>query len=221
MVSSCFAHLNGQDYFTQALPEATKVTEGYIMLGTGAGLAGLAHFADDPVQKFMSTHAILPHAVNKFADSYVDYYWAFGVSALGAVGRGALDGNYSKPLRYWAASSISTIAVTYALKYGVGRLRPNGENTQSFPSGHSSVAFSTATMLQMWYGWEAGIPAYTMAILTAFQRLDDNKHWLSDVIFGATLGIVLPYMLFQGEEQAENSINFIPFQINFSVPLAF
>ncbi|MDZ7796767.1 MAG: phosphatase PAP2 family protein [Candidatus Marinimicrobia bacterium] len=103
-------------------------------------------------------------------------------------------------------SNVSTVALTYALKFSVRRTRPNGRNDLSYPSGHTSVAFATASMFQMWYGWKAGVPAYAMAVMTAFQRMDDDQHWLSDVVMGAAVGIAIPYMIYKGEENAESGI---------------
>ena len=222
MISISFVQaieLSGQDYFRIALPEVAKTWEGYVILGSGGVAAGLATFADKSVREFMTKKNYLPHWLNAVADSYVDDYWAFGVSALGALGYGYKTGNYGESFRYWAASNIGTVALTYAFKYGVGRLRPDGSDNRSFPSGHSSVAFATATMYQMWYGWKAGVPAYAFATITAFQRLDDNRHWLSDVIMGAAIGIAIPYMFYKGEEVAKEILT--PFwspPISISIP---
>lgn len=196
--------LNTGEYFRYALPEAAKTWEGYAILGSGAAISGLAALTfDEQVREFMTRKAYLPPSLDKVGDKYIDHYWVFGVSALGALGRGYQTGNYGESFRYWAVANAGTIALTYALKYSVSRTRPNKRNNYSFPSGHSSMAFSTATMFQMWYGWKAGIPAYALAALTAFQRLDDNQHWLSDVIMGTTIGIIVPYMLYRGEEKAK------------------
>jgi membrane-associated phospholipid phosphatase len=75
------------------------------------------------------------------------------------------------------------------LKYSVQRERPDGADHYSFPSGHSSSAFSLATVLAGEYGWEAGVPAYLGACAVGYSRLELDKHWLSDVVFGAGLGI--------------------------------
>lgn len=211
--------LNGRQYFQSALPEVAKTWEGYVILGSGAALSGLALTADKQVREFMTRKAYLPPWLDVVADSYVDDYWAFGVSALGALGKGYQTGNYGEPFRYWAVSNIGTVALTYVFKFGVGRTRPNERNHHSFPSGHSSVAFATATMYQMWYGWKGGLPAYIFATITAFQRLDDNQHWLSDVITGAAIGIAVPYMFYKGEEKAKNDIQafWVP-PISISIP---
>ena len=63
----------------------------------------------------------------------------------------------------------------------------------SFPSGHTATAFMTATMLSKEYGhlspW-VGIGAYSVATTTGLMRVVNNKHWLSDVLTGAGIGII-------------------------------
>ena len=86
-------------------------------------------------------------------------------------------------------AQIVTQTMTAAIKFGVGRTRPDGTQ-YSFPSGHSSVTFATATVLQRNLGWKAGIPAYGLAGYVAASRVQDKRHFLSDVTFGAALGIV-------------------------------
>ena len=78
--------------------------------------------------------------------------------------------------------------VTHGLKIGVGRVRPN-DGRFSFPSGHASATFANATVLHRHFGPKVGIPAYAFATYIAASRLPANSHYLSDVIFGAALGI--------------------------------
>ena len=78
---------------------------------------------------------------------------------------------------------------TYAMKYSIRRTRPDGTRF-SFPSGHTSVTFASATVLQRIFGWKVGIPAYGMAAFVAGSRLQTRRHHLSDVAFGAALGII-------------------------------
>jgi membrane-associated phospholipid phosphatase len=58
----------------------------------------------------------------------------------------------------------------------------------SFPSGHTSAAFATATVMQRKWGWKAGVPAYLVATFVGVTRLE-NVHYLSDVTFGAAVGV--------------------------------
>ena len=84
---------------------------------------------------------------------------------------------------------VSAMSWTYVIKYAVGRTRPNGD-PRSFPSGHTSASFATATVLQEHYGWKLGVPFYALATYTAAERVMDEKHWATDVAFGAVIGVL-------------------------------
>jgi membrane-associated phospholipid phosphatase len=82
------------------------------------------------------------------------------------------------------------------LKLAVRRDRPlqtDGQqsSTYSFPSGHAMLTFATATVLQQHLGYKAAIPTYALASYVAMSRLHDNRHYASDVIFGAAMGVVI------------------------------
>ena len=79
--------------------------------------------------------------------------------------------------------------LSFATKFAVQRTRPDGTN-YSFPSGHTATAFATATVLQRDLGWKWGIPAYTAAAYVGASRVEDKRHFLSDVAFGAAIGVV-------------------------------
>ena len=81
--------------------------------------------------------------------------------------------------------------LTTGLKAAVGRTRPNQQNNRSFPSGHTSNAFTWATILSHYYGKKAAIPAYGVATFIGWSRLNMDAHYLSDVVFGAVLGYVV------------------------------
>lgn len=91
------------------------------------------------------------------------------------------------------AFSIAIMAGTVnGLKYTVSRPRPDGSRNNSFPSGHTATAFATATLLHKEYGWRSpwfSIGGYTAAAVTGFSRILNNKHWMSDVMAGAAIGI--------------------------------
>jgi membrane-associated phospholipid phosphatase len=63
--------------------------------------------------------------------------------------------------------------------------------TFSFPSGHAAITFAAATVLQQHLGYKAAIPTYAIASYVAMSRLHDNRHYASDVVFGAATGIVV------------------------------
>ena len=72
-------------------------------------------------------------------------------------------------------------------------MRPDGSDNHSFPSGHTATAFMTATMLNKEYGYKSpwiGVGAYSVATATGLMRMANNKHWLSDVLVGAGIGIM-------------------------------
>lgn len=68
---------------------------------------------------------------------------------------------------------------------------PNSNKNYSFPSGHAAITFAGATVLQQHLGWKAAVPTYAIASYVAVSRLHDNRHFLSDVVFGAATGIII------------------------------
>jgi membrane-associated phospholipid phosphatase len=122
---------------------------------------------------------------------------------------------------FLAANAIGTV-----VKYSVGRTRPYGEDgkrsfkpfafktvSTSFPSGHTTGAFSVASVLASSYDslW-AGIAAYGAASATALQRVYSDKHWASDVFFGAVLGTVTGRAVVRGAAggRSEKSAYLLP-----------
>ena len=73
------------------------------------------------------------------------------------------------------------------IKNSVRRDRPTGECC-AFPSGHATSAFAAASVLERHFGYRGSWPALLAASYVAASRLVDNRHFLSDVIFGAALG---------------------------------
>ena len=88
------------------------------------------------------------------------------------------------------ASAYSGI-VTSILKVSFREARPNsnGADKKSMPSGHSTTAFAFAGVVGAEHPWYLAVPAYTLATITAYSRINDNKHYLHDVMAGATIGI--------------------------------
>ena len=86
------------------------------------------------------------------------------------------------------AQIVSQVMVQ-SLKYTVRRDRPDHSNNKSFPSGHSASGFATATVLQRYYGWKVGAPAYALGGYIALARMSWNRHHASDVVMGAGFGI--------------------------------
>jgi membrane-associated phospholipid phosphatase len=119
--------------------------------------------------------------------------WVAG-SALGSDGMRRASGHAI------VAATAAGLTAT-ALKWTVGRLRPNSGfdsdhfnhfefKDSSFPSGHASIAFGVASSLSrdIKGRWD-DVALYGAASLTGLARMNDNKHWFSDVIGGAVIGI--------------------------------
>ena len=110
-----------------------------------------------------------------------------GLPAL-TVGASLAMGD-SKGSMMWFKSLGVNAAVTFGLKKAVGRERPDKSDTQSFPSAHSSMTFHSAAYIHFRYGLlQAAIP-YLAASFTAYSRVHSKKHYTSDVIAGALIGI--------------------------------
>jgi hypothetical protein len=93
-------------------------------------------------------------------------------------------------------STILAEGITELIKVAVRRERPiapDGSQASgyAFPSGHSTMTFAVATVLQQHLGWRAAVPTYLVASYVAMSRLHDNRHFASDVAFGATDGIII------------------------------
>ena len=86
---------------------------------------------------------------------------------------------------------IVNFGYSQVIKTAVGRERPNGENNQSFPSGHASNAFALAAVAERHYGWKIGIPGYVLAGVVGASRIQQDKHYVSDVVAGAALGYIV------------------------------
>ena len=91
---------------------------------------------------------------------------------------------------------------TYATKNLTTRIRPDSSDALSFPSGHTTTAFVGAEFLRQEYRHVSpwiGVAGYAVAIGTGYLRMYNNKHWLSDVVAGAGVGILstrLTYLLY-------------------------
>jgi membrane-associated phospholipid phosphatase len=125
-----------------------------------------------------------------------DNYFQFlpAVLAFGLkLGRVECKHKLSDMVILYALSNVLETGVVYTTKSLTGRERPDGSNYHSFPSGHTATAFVAAEFLHQEYkdksAWiSAG--GYGMATLIGISRIYNNKHWVSDVIAGAGIGIL-------------------------------
>lgn len=151
-----------------------------ILIGGLLG-SGISTKYDDKIQEVYQGK-ILGKSAAKLGD-----YWGIAGQfiILSRLKLGSDDINYA------TSAIIANGLCTYGIKFITGRIRPDGANRRSFPSGHTSSSFLAATIADDLYGSKIGVPAYLLAGLTGLSRIHDNKHYLSDVIFGASLGIAL------------------------------
>jgi len=82
----------------------------------------------------------------------------------------------------------ATFATTQLLKHTVNETRPDGSNTTSFPSGHTSASFQGATFIHKRYGLKYAILPYIGAAFVGFSRVYAEKHYTHDVLAGALIG---------------------------------
>ncbi len=136
---------------------------------------------------------LLPGPVARFGD-----LWGGGWSVVTVLpfvyladrNRGVSAVDTRRRVRFAVTSLVAVGATTTFIKWAVGRERPNraGRN-RSFPSGHTSAAFGIAEVMRVLYGDRVGMPFYLAAVITGVSRIHDNKHYPSDVVAGAGLGI--------------------------------
>lgn len=135
------------------------------------------------------------------ADDYLQYTpagLAIGFEFAGLKGK-------HPPLKtavIYAISNVILNAIVIPAKHFSHEMRPDSSGYSSFPSGHTSEAFASAELMRMEFRethpW-LGVAGYLMAGATGYLRMYNNKHWISDVITGAGIGIAstrLSYLIY-------------------------
>ena len=163
-------------------------------LGTGIGLAFAVHPADNTLNgrlghdhRFFVAGAVLGEMPTILSAAALTY----------TVGR-VTDRPRAEHLGMdlIEATALSE-GIVQAAKQTIRRERPMQKSGAlpssgySMPSGHATVTFAAATVLQQHLGYKAGLPTYLIASYVAMSRLHDNVHYASDVIIGAATGIVI------------------------------
>ncbi len=148
-----------------------------------------------------------------------DYTQFFGPAMVVGLKLGGVEGRSDWPrLAASAALSYGFMAgFVNGIKYSAKELRPDGSTRNSWPSGHTATSFVGATILHKEYGltrspWYS-IAGYGVATATGVMRVLNNRHWVSDVMSGAGLGILsgeLGYaigdLLFKGKGLLRNDL---------------
>jgi membrane-associated phospholipid phosphatase len=100
-------------------------------------------------------------------------------------------------------SFLLNVGTTAALKLALPKDRPDGSNSRSFPSGHTSIAFQAASFIHIRYGFKYAIPAYGGAAFVGFSREYAGKHYWVDVVSGAVLGTLSSFLLVDRFDQVQ------------------
>jgi membrane-associated phospholipid phosphatase len=184
-VGSLFSGLPGD--FVQLASLRTVV-----LLGSGGALAVAVSPRDAELTRRAAASGMLEEVLDGGEVLGNGALHAGGAFATYALGRLAHSPRFASAAARLVRAQLLNAGLTHALKFAVNRERPDSGRC-SFPSGHSSASFATATILQREFGWKAGLVAYAAATYVATSRMSENSHYASDVIFGAAVGIASAY----------------------------
>lgn len=142
-------------------------------------------------------------------DDYLIFVPAAGVYGLNLAGVKGENSFLDRSLVYLFSFSL-TAATTGIIKRSSGILRPDGSDTRSFPSSHTAIAFVSATFLHeeykdqsIWYG----VAGYSIATVSGVLRMMNNRHWMSDVLVGAGIGILATKVVYLLYPVVKGSLN--------------
>jgi len=167
----------------------------WVILGIGGAAAGLAYPIDDELNDSLQDADALRNFFKP--GKYLGYAWVQGGAAVGlyVVGRYFMEpdaGTHTNKIAHLGfdllRANFLSQGLTYGIKASVRRDRPTGECC-SFPSGHASLTFATASVLERHFGYRNSWPMFVIAGYVSASRLTDNRHFLSDVLFGSALGM--------------------------------
>ncbi len=148
-----------------------------------------------------------------------DYTQFFGPVMTVGLKLGGVEGRSDWP-RLMASAAMSygiMAAFVNGIKYTAKEMRPDGSTANSWPSGHTATSFVGATLLHKEYGltrspWYS-VAGYGVATATGVMRVLNNRHWVSDVMSGAGIGIMstelgyaLSDILFKGKGLLRNDL---------------
>lgn len=183
---------------------------GALGFAAGAGISAGVYTQDKSIEYSFQKNAMFGSTGDEVLSQMGAPYTMAGVGILTTiVGAGAHNEKLKTTGEAMLESLFWSELITLGAKYAFRRTRPDGSKN-GFPSAHSAGVFSTATVLQMMYGWKAGVPAYAFASLVALARVDSYKHFPSDVLMGATIGTVIAYGTSKFHKQLHNNFSVMP-----------
>ncbi len=163
--------------------------------------AGLLTFSDNPVFDRYDVQRQRQKHFPEFrthVDDFIPFAPIAAVYGLDVFGIKAKNNFKNLALRLLLAEVLSE-ALVFPMKRITNIERPDQSNFLSFPSGHTTLAFVSATFMHLEYGdlsaWYS-IGAYTAATVVGALRILNNKHWLSDVLVGAGAGILSTHLAY-------------------------
>ena len=182
------------EYGFNGMKNSVTQNSNLLIFGAAGFGALLAYQYDDKVQDYAQREGLLPARVSQFGDLYGGIWSAWLLPASIIITSKATNESNREmlgKLEFATSALVANGVVTVILKKLIGRERPNSHNKQSMPSGHTSHSFAVAAVVNELYGQKVGIAAYLIAGLVGISRINDNDHYLSDVIVGAGLGTII------------------------------
>ena len=165
-------------------------TQNLVPLAVGAAATAAVKIPNGRVEHYFAAKPESPFSEpGEFAGSA--WITAPTVAGLLLAGQKSSDARFRSFTYSLAQGYVINQSIVAGVKKAVGSQRPNGEDSLSFPSGHTSGAFAWATTVSHYYGLKAAIPAYLAAAYVGYSRLDDRAHRLTDVVAGAAIGYIV------------------------------
>ena len=199
---SCDAKMDFDFFKSKTNPgvKPYKVMDDLTFVGIPLFVAGLAIKGDKAMfrvnQKAESGGKKNTQLLTDFKTGIDDYTQFFGPAMVVGLKLGGYEGRSDWPrLLANAGMSYALMAVLVnGIKYSAKEMRPDGSTANSWPSGHTATAFVGASLLHKEYGltrspWWS-VAGYGVATATGVMRVLNNRHWISDVMSGAGIGIM-------------------------------
>jgi hypothetical protein len=182
-VDTIYARKKVRTYIKQSIAPVSLIGFGFFMKLNKTSFNDLS-IKNDAVSSYPNFYTS--------ADDYLRFAsipFIFGLDFLGVKGKT----DYKNRAVIFIKAEAIMLVSTGLLKRSTHEIRPDGSNDQSFPSGHSAQAFLAAAMIQKEFGSKSvwyPIAAYAVATSVGALRILNNKHYASDVLVGAGIGIL-------------------------------